>query len=107
MAYDPQPIRTTQYEIGFTQQFTDFAALDVTAFYKDIKGQIQYTEMQTEAGAAKAQYPTFINQDFATTKGLEISLKVRRVERVRAEINYTYSDAKGTNSFVGKRYWFS
>ncbi|MFZ0456547.1 MAG: TonB-dependent receptor [Ignavibacteriaceae bacterium] len=100
IAYNPQPIRTTQYEVGFTQQFTDFAAMDITAFYKDIKGQVQYTEIQTEAGAAKAQYAAFINQDFATTKGLELSLKVRRVERVRAEINYTYSDAKGTNSFL-------
>ena len=100
IAYNPQPIRTTQYEIGFTQQFTDFAAMDITAFYKDIKGQVQYTEVQTEAGAAKAQYAAFINQDFATTKGLEFSLKVRRIQRVRAEINYTYSDAKGTNSFV-------
>ncbi len=99
-AFNPSPIRTTQYEIGFTQQFTDFAAMDITAFYKDIKGQIQYTELQTAPGAAKAQYPTFVNQDFATTKGLEFSLKIRRVSRVRAELNYTYSDAKGTNSFL-------
>jgi outer membrane receptor protein involved in Fe transport len=98
--FNLSPIRTTQYEIGFTQQFTDFAAMDLTAFYKDIKGQIQYNEFQTGPGAAKAQYATYINQDFSTTKGLELSLKIRRIERVRAEINYTYSDAKGTNSFV-------
>lgn len=101
VGFNLSPVRTTQYEIGFTQQFTDFAALDITAFYKDIKGQVQYTEMATAPGAAKSAYATFINQDFATTKGLEFSLKIRRIERVRAEINYTYSDAKGTNSFVG------
>jgi outer membrane receptor protein involved in Fe transport len=99
-AFNVSPIRTTQYEIGFTQQFTDFAAMDITAFYKDIIGQIQYTEFQTGPGAAKPAYATYVNQDFATTKGLEFSLKIRRVERVRAEINYTYSDAKGTNSFL-------
>ncbi|MDO8550292.1 MAG: TonB-dependent receptor [Ignavibacteria bacterium] len=99
IAYSLEPIRTTQYEIGFTQQFTDFAAFDLTAFYKDIKGQLQYATIKTLPGAAKSQYAAFINQDFSTTKGLEFSLRIRRVERIRAEINYTFSDSKGTNSF--------
>ncbi|MFA3784134.1 TonB-dependent receptor domain-containing protein [Melioribacteraceae bacterium 4301-Me] len=99
IAYDPEPIRTTQYEIGFSQQFTDFAAFDLTAFYKDIKGQLQYGYVYTLPGAPRAQYAVFQNQDFSTTKGIELSLKIRRVERIRAEINYTFSDASGTNSF--------
>lgn len=99
IAYDPEPIRTTQYEIGFTQQFTDFAAFDITAFYKDIKGQLQYGYVFTDPGAPRASYAVFQNQDFATTKGIELSLKIRRVERVRAEVNYTFSSASGTNSF--------
>ena len=101
IAYNPEPIRTTQYEIGFSQQITDFAAFDLTAFYKDIKGQLQYTTILTSPGAARSNYQAFINQDFATTKGLEFSLKLRRIERIRAEVNYTYSDASGTNSFSG------
>jgi len=99
IAYGLEPIRTTQYEIGFTQQFTDFAAFDITAFYKDIKGQIQYGIVKTLPGAQKSQYSAFINQDFSTTKGIELSLRIRRVERIRAEVNYTLSDSKGTNSF--------
>jgi hypothetical protein len=101
IAYNPEPIRTTQYEIGFTQQFTEFAALDITTFYKDIKGQLQYAEILTAPGAPKSKYAAFINQDFSTTKGIELSLKIRRVERVQAEFDYTYSDAQGTNSFSG------
>jgi hypothetical protein len=100
-AYNPEPIRTTQYEIGFSQQFTDFAAFDITAFYKDIKGQLQYAFQNTVAGYSVANYPIYVNQDFATTKGLEMSLKLRRINRVRAEINYTYTDAQGTGSGVG------
>ena len=98
VAYNLQPVRTTQYEIGFTQQFTDFAAIDLTAFYKDIKGQVQYYLQETVAGSLSQPYPIYVNQDFATTKGIELSLKVRRIERLRAEFNYTYSDARGTNS---------
>ena len=35
---------------------------------------------------------------------MEFSLKIRRVERVRAEINYTYSDSRGTNSFAASAF---
>ena len=99
VAYDPKPVRTTQYEIGFTQQFSDFASFDVTAFYKDIKGQLQYEFHNTIAGASVSTYPVYTNQDFATTKGLEFTLTLRRVNRIRANLNYTYSNAQGTNSF--------
>ncbi len=101
IAYNPAPVRTTQYEIGFSQQITDFAAFDLTAFYKDIKGQLQYSIIYTAPGALRSQYQAFVNQDFTTTKGIEFALHLRRVERIRAEVNYTYSDAAGTNSFAG------
>jgi outer membrane receptor protein involved in Fe transport len=103
-AYDPEPIRTTQYEVGFTQQFTDFAAFDITAYYKDIRGQLQYAWQNVVSGSQVARYPVLINQDFASTKGVELSLRIRRVNRVRAEINYTYSNAQGTNSFQGSAF---
>jgi hypothetical protein len=104
IAYNPEPIKTTQYEIGFSQQFADFAAFDITAFYKDINGQLVYAFQPVVAGAQVSQYPVFKNQDFATTKGVEFSLKIRRVERVRAEINYTFSDSRGTNSFAASAF---
>jgi hypothetical protein len=101
IAFNPSPIRTTQYEIGFSQQITDFAAFDLTTFYKDIKGQMQYSFIYTQPGAARSSYQAFVNQDFTTTKGIELALHLRRIERIRAEVNYTYSDAAGTNSFSG------
>lgn len=100
VGYDLEPERTTQYEVGFTQQFTDFASFDVTAFYKDIRGQIQFDHVETEAGWEISQYPVYVNQDFATTKGMELSLRMRRVNRLLGQINYTFSDARGTNSFA-------
>lgn len=101
IAYDPKPMRTTSYEIGFGHQFTDFAAIDITAFYKDITGQLQYKNIKTDPGAVKSKYAAFVNQDFSTSKGIELSFKVRRIERIAAQVNYTYSNASGTNSFVG------
>lgn len=98
IAYNPSPIRTTQYEIGFSHQFSDYAAIDVTAFYKDIKGQLQYATISTLPGALRSKYAVFSNQDFATTKGVELSLRLRRIERLSATVYYTYSNSLGTNS---------
>jgi hypothetical protein len=92
------PERTTQYEIGFTQQLTDAAAFDITGYYKDIKGQIQIARQTTLSGAEAAAYNTLVNGDFATTKGVELSLRLRRTNRIQAQINYTFADAKGTGS---------
>ena len=99
VAYGLEPVKTTQYEIGFTQQFTDFAAFDATAFYKDIKDQVQYDIVRAEAGWEISSYPVYSNQDFATTKGLEFQLRLRRVSRIMGMINYTLQSARGTNSF--------
>ena len=101
VAYDIEPTRTIQYEVGFTHQFTDFAAFDITAFYKNIRGQLQYSFQRTAEGWYVGSYPVFVNQDFATTKGIEFRLTMRRVNRLQAQINYTLSDSRGTNSFPG------
>jgi outer membrane receptor protein involved in Fe transport len=97
---DLDPERTTQYEIGFRQQLTDNAAFDITGFYKDIEGQIQLVRQATVPGSVAAGYNTLVNGDFATTKGVELSLTLRRSNRIQAQINYTFSDAKGTGSTV-------
>jgi hypothetical protein len=92
------PVRTTSYEVGFTQQFSDFAAFDVTAYYKDVLGQIQLVRQLVTANSIAKGYNTLANGDFATTKGFELSIRLRRIARVQAQINYTYSDAQGTGS---------
>ena len=101
-AYDIEPMRTTQYEIGFERQFTQFASFDVTGFYRDVKGQVQLRKQQLSASAVDAgAYVYLQNGDFATTKGIEFQFKLRRVNNLRTELNYTLSDARGTGSYTG------
>lgn len=95
---DLDPERTSQYEVGFTQQISDNAAFDINGFYKDISGQIQIARQVTTSNSVAAGYNTLVNGDFATTKGVEFSLRLRRVNRFQAQLNYTFSDAKGTGS---------
>lgn len=98
VAFDLRPERTTQYEIGFSQQITDFAAFDITAFYKDIIDQTQMLFIYRSPEAIHQSYFAWANGDFATTKGLEFKVTLRRVERLQASVYYTLSDAKGTGS---------
>ena len=110
VGYGLQPERTTQYEIGFKQQLGENFAFDITGFYKDIKDQIQLRAIYAEATAAHVQYYALVNGDFATTKGIEVKLDLRRVQRISATFDYTYSDAQGTGSTptdAGRAVWQS
>ncbi|MBI5216170.1 MAG: TonB-dependent receptor [Ignavibacteriae bacterium] len=98
IGYGLDPERTTQYEVGFTQQISDYAVFDITGFYKDIQGQIQITKIVAEPNASIVGYNTLQNGDYATTKGLEFKMTLRRTNRIQAQINYTMSDAQGTGS---------
>jgi len=101
LAFDPDPVKTTQYEIGFSQQFTDFAAFDITGFYKDVRGQLQVSTVPITGGPyAGTKYAIYSNGDFENVYGLEFTLRIRRVGRVQAQVNYTLQDARGTNSFA-------
>ena len=101
-AYDIEPMRTTQYEIGFERQFAESASFDITGFYRDVKGQMQLRKQQLSASAVDAgAYAYLQNGDFATTKGIEFQFKLRRVNNLRTELNYTLSDARGTGSSTG------
>jgi len=93
-----EPVRTTQYEIGFKQQISDNAALKVTGFYKNQKGLIQSDRVEEYAGDLDGAYNFVRNGDFATTKGLEFSLALRRFNGLAVNMNYTMSQAEGTGS---------
>ncbi len=93
-----KPERTTQYELGFSQQISDFASFDVTAFYKDIMDQIQFEQVAVASGGQTPVYSTLANRDFSTSQGIEFKFIMRRTSRIQAQLNYTFSDSRGTAS---------
>lgn len=99
VGFDVQPTKTTQYEVGFTQQIGEFASVDITGFYKDIKDQIVYKQIDVAEGSEYGAYYALENGDVATTKGIEISYNMRRIERFKVDGNITFTDAKGTGSY--------
>ena len=99
VGFDVRPTRTTQYEVGFTQAVGEFASFDITAFYKDIQDQIVYQQVDVNQNSPFGSYSYYTNGDVATTRGVEVSFNMRRVERFKVDANVTFQDAKGTGSF--------
>lgn len=96
---DLRPTRTTQYEIGFTQQIGEFASFDVTGYYKDIKDQIVMDLMRIAPGSAASNYAIFVNGDYATTKGVELTFTMRRTSHLEGSASLSIQDARGSGSY--------
>jgi outer membrane receptor protein involved in Fe transport len=96
-----EPVKTTSYEVGFEQQLGMNASIDITAFYKEVRDQIQLRNLQ---GATPTVYASFVNGDFGNTKGFSFDFHLRRTNRVSANINYTLQWANGTGSDPNTQY---
>ncbi|MCF7832531.1 MAG: TonB-dependent receptor [Candidatus Marinimicrobia bacterium] len=93
------PLHTTSYEVGFRREISDFAAFDLTAFYKNVKGLIEVVSQRATPGSTiPGSYDRFENGDFATQKGIEVRMNMRRTNRLAGSINYTLTLAEGTAS---------
>ncbi len=97
-ALNMRPTRTTSYEIGLEQEVTDFLAVQLTGYYRDIKDELANYRQKVSRDCPWQDYITYTNQDFATTKGIELNLNMRRYQRLLLNGSFSYSDARGTGS---------
>ncbi|RKY91633.1 MAG: hypothetical protein DRQ01_07410, partial [Ignavibacteriae bacterium] len=91
---------TTSYEVGFRQLLGSNAAMNITLFYKNIKGLVN-RQMSFFQRVVDGELKTYIhpaNSDFGTTKGLAFSLDVTRLSYFSFSIQYTFAVAEGTGS---------
>jgi len=90
------PERTTDYELGFQQKISNASSLKFSAFYREMRNQVQIKRF---TGAdPNPNYLSFTNIDFGTVKGLTIAYDLRRTGNVRVTANYTLQFANGTGS---------
>lgn len=90
-----QPERTVAYEVGLQQQIFEDYALDVTAFYKDIRNLLG-TEVLFDISGYR--YWRYVNIDYGNVKGITLALERRQVNGIGASLDYTYQIAKGPHS---------
>jgi hypothetical protein len=106
VGYTAEPEEIIQYEMGIRQSLTDNFAFTISGFYKDLRNQLRIDRLYATAEgditvnqeAGNIVFCGYVNQDFGTIKGLEMTLELRRTNRLAARVNYTFSDARGTNS---------
>ena len=94
---DLKPQKTIDYEVGFQQKISNSSAIKVSAYYKEIRDQIQQRVI-TFVPAPISQYQTYANIDFGTVKGFSFNYDLRRTGNFELNATYTLQFADGTGS---------
>jgi outer membrane receptor for ferrienterochelin and colicin len=92
--------RTVAYEIGLQQELAYKIALDVTAYYKDIRNLLgaELNTIATGEEHSGIQYGRFINRDYGQVKGFTLMFERQMMTGFGASIDYTYQVARGNTS---------
>ncbi|WP_218126980.1 TonB-dependent receptor [Catalinimonas alkaloidigena] len=90
-----KPERLIDYQVGFQQVLSPSSALKLSAFYSELKDQIQIVNLPF---AYPKAYRTFDNIDFQTSKGLTVQYDLRRTNHLQVNASYTLQFAEGTGS---------
>jgi hypothetical protein len=90
------PTKTIDYELGFQQKLSNKSSIRLTAFYREMRDDIQVYRYN---GAYPRDYTSYNNIDFGTVKGLTVTYDLRRLNsNTRLNASYTLQFANGTGS---------
>lgn len=91
-----KPETTVAYELGLKTQFTPNDVLTITAYYKDIFDYIRTRTAKISSPRFVTQnYITYVNQDYARSRGLEFEFKKRMGQWFSGSAYLTYSIVTG------------
>jgi len=91
-----EPQTTIAYQLGVQHLFSDRIYGQFGVYFKDIYGWLTTVD-QTIPGFAIA-VPTYVNADYASSRGIEVTFIKRMSHGFSGEVNYTYSNTTGTAS---------
>lgn len=93
------PETTVAYELGLRNQLTENDVLNVTAYYKDIFDYVTArTVVARQTRFSSGSYTTYINLDYARSRGFEVEYKKRISDWFRGAVSASYSIATGKSS---------
>jgi outer membrane receptor for ferrienterochelin and colicin len=86
--------KTVSFEAGIKQQIGENWALDITAWYKDITDLLSTLQVSYLSN----DYVVFVNSDYASVKGIDVTFKKKYNNYFSGSIDYSYMVGKGNNS---------
>ena len=93
------PETTVAYELGLKTQFTPNDVLTVTAYYKDIFDYISTkTAKIANARFITKNFITYVNSDYARSRGIELEFKKRIGDWFNCSASATYAIVTGKSS---------
>jgi outer membrane receptor protein involved in Fe transport len=96
---DLNPETTVAYELGIRNQFTDNDVFSLTAYYKDIFDYVSTRSAKiSDARFAGGNFITYVNQDYARSRGVELEYKKRFGKWFNGSFTASYSIATGKSS---------
>lgn len=96
-----KPERTTAYELGVKHTAGDYVTVGLTAYYKETSDLIQAKNIRAQDNSYT--FALYDNGDFGIVRGIDLSLDLRRINRLRATISYGLAFASGTGSDINSQ----
>jgi outer membrane receptor protein involved in Fe transport len=94
-----KPEKTVDWEAGFKQKLSNYSAMTISAYVKELRDMIQ-AQFLLNLPPPINQYETIGNLDFGTVKGFSLSYDLRRINNLEMTASYTLQFADGTGSTV-------
>ena len=102
------PEKTVQYEFGIQQQFSQFIAIDMSIYFKDVRDLLALQSISYDSpNYGPSSYNVYLNKDYASIKGLTFSLTKRYdpISRLAAFFDYGYQISEGNSVTSGSFYF--
>ncbi len=92
--------KTITFEFGIRHAFNDDMVLDVAAYNRDNLSNVagRYVFLRDPVSGNVIRFQQFTNQDFGTTRGIDLRLDRRFGSLFNGTLAYSFTDAKSTGS---------
>lgn len=92
------PETTVSYELGVKTQFSENDVLTLTTYYRDIFDYAKTRTAKTSDARTVQNYITYVNQDYARSRGLEVEYKKRIGKWFNGMAYFSYAIVTGKSS---------